>query len=164
MGAQGVRFVGMISRQTCFGRRICPYLNTLQPPGFDVVDMVRLIRHVPQLPCHSGFSIRCATRMGFSPRDFHRLIPGVSQIQVSYPLWKRWSNKKKSFEATDTFVCLFLAAPPYFLLFIIFIFWGHSFDRLYLFIASCACYHSRLACNSLFVLNIEPPQQQASML
>ena len=157
MGAQGVRFVGMISRQTCFGRRICPYLNTLQPPGFDVVDMVRLIRHVPQLPCHSGFSIRCATRMGFSPRDCHRLIPGVSQIQVSYPLWKRWSNKKNHLK-----LCTLLYA--FFSLYIIFIFWGHSFDRLYLFIASCACCHSRLACNSLFVFNIEPPQQQASML
>ena len=29
-----------------------------------------------------------------SPRAFHRSIPGVAQIPVSYPLWKRWSNKK----------------------------------------------------------------------
>jgi len=93
-----------------------------------------------------------------SRRDFHQSIPGVARTPVSYTLWKP-STKKKWF--LDHFnidvVVIFdvvVRSPAH----------GILVTANIFFLALCACCHPGLAWEGLFVLHIDPPQQQASLL
>ena len=138
------------------------YLFVLQHPAtarLRAVDCFRLIQHaMPQLPWHSGFGVRSASQMGKSPRDFHLSIPGVARTPVSYALWKPSSKKKWFLDHFNIDVVVIFdvvvrsPAPGIFVT-------ANTF-----FLALCACCHPGLAWEGLFVLPIDPPQQQASLL
>ena len=145
----------MISRQTCFGRSICSYFNTVQPPGFGVVDIFRLF----SMCLSASMTLRIwrslhhnnGTTSSRFPSFFTR---GGSNSSFMHPL-KLFFFIKNHFSLFSKGRHLTSQAHRGEGILVT----GNTF-----FLACCACCHPGLACKSLFVLHIEPSEQQTSLL